>query len=123
MTELYRSPGNLDDDIRMLNNTGAKCAGRTIYLWGREARIADPKFLAQGREMVARIHKNHPDLVQDAEFLLTEGGMQWAYSELFQNYSGSGWPLVSGASQIRPRPMTYTKLITLQANGWPPWNV
>jgi hypothetical protein len=34
MAELYRSPGNLDDDIRMLQNIGAKFVGRTIYLWG-----------------------------------------------------------------------------------------
>ena len=27
MTEIYRSPGNLDDDIRMLKNIGAKFAG------------------------------------------------------------------------------------------------
>ena len=75
MTEIYRSPGNLDDDIRMLKNTGAKFAGRTIYLWGGEARIADPKFLAQGREMAARIHQNDPDVVlQAAVFeIVTEG--------------------------------------------------
>ena len=66
MTEIYRSPGNLDDDIRMLKNIGAKFAGRTIYLWGAEARIADPKFLAQGREMAARIHQNDPDVVLQA---------------------------------------------------------
>ncbi|MCX6621258.1 MAG: hypothetical protein NTY38_09285 [Acidobacteria bacterium] len=34
MAELYRSPGNLDDDLRMLRNTGAKLIGRAIYLWG-----------------------------------------------------------------------------------------
>jgi len=27
--------------------------------------------------------------VEATEALLTEGGMQWAYSELFQNYSGA----------------------------------
>jgi hypothetical protein len=48
MMELDRSPGTLDDEIRMLQNIGAKFAGRTIYLWGNEARIADPKFLAWG---------------------------------------------------------------------------
>lgn len=75
MTELYRAPGNLDDDIRMLKNIGAKFAGRTIYLWGNEARIADPKFLVQGREMAARIHRNDPDVVlQAAVFeIVTEG--------------------------------------------------
>src|SRR5260370_38597054 len=66
MTEIYRSPGNLDDDIRMLKNTGAKFAGRTIYLWGGEARINDPKFLEQGKEMAARIHTNDPDVVLQA---------------------------------------------------------
>lgn len=75
MTELYRSPGNLDDDIRMLKDTGAKFAGRTIYLWGGEARIADPKFLAQGREMAARIHQNDPDMVLQASVfeIVTQG--------------------------------------------------
>jgi hypothetical protein len=66
MTELYRSPGNLDDDLRMLHNIGAKFAGRTIYLWGGESRIADPKFLAQGREMAERIHGQDPDVVLQA---------------------------------------------------------
>lgn len=66
MTELYRSPGNLDDDLRMLHNIGAKFAGRTISLWGGESRIADPKFLAQGREMAERIHRQDPDLVLQA---------------------------------------------------------
>src|SRR6266568_2667799 len=75
MTEIYRSPGNLDDDIRMLKNIGAKFAGRTIYLWGDESRINDPKFLAQGREMAERIHRNDPDVVlQAAVFeIVTEG--------------------------------------------------
>lgn len=46
MTELYRSPGDHQgDDIRMLLTIRAKFAGRSIYLWGGEARIADPKFL------------------------------------------------------------------------------
>ena len=31
------TPGNLDDDIRMIHNTGAKFVGRSIYLWGNEA--------------------------------------------------------------------------------------
>jgi hypothetical protein len=66
MTEIYRSPGNLNDDIRMLKNIGAKFAGRTIYLWGSEARINDPKFLQQGRDMARRIHQNDPDVVLQA---------------------------------------------------------
>ena len=89
MTEIYRSPGNLDDDIRMLKNIGAKFAGRTIYLWGGEPRINDPEFLAKGREMADRIHKNDPDLVlQAAVFeIVTEGVGQIAVpSWVFQEF-------------------------------------
>jgi hypothetical protein len=88
MTEIYRSPGNLDDDIRMLKNIGAKFAGRTIYLWGGEARFNDPAFLTQGREMAERIHRNDPDVVlQAAVFeIVTEAVGQipvpeWAFQE------------------------------------------
>lgn len=91
MTEIYRSPGNLDDDVRMLKNTGAKFAGRTIYLWGGEARIADPKFLAQGREMAERIHLNDPDVVlQAAVFEIVTQGVgevpvpDWVFREFSQ---------------------------------------
>jgi len=75
MQEIYRSPGNLDDDIRMLKNTGAKFVGRSIYLWGNEARIADPKFLAAGRDMAERIHRNDPDVILEAAVfeIVTEG--------------------------------------------------
>jgi hypothetical protein len=88
MTEIYRSPGNLDDDIRMLKNIGAKFAGRTIYLWGGEARINDPKFLEQGKELVVRIHKNDPDVVlQAALFEIVTGAVgqipvpAWVFQE------------------------------------------
>lgn len=49
--------------------------------------------------IIARVRQEFPDTVflleglggawADTESLLTEGGMQWAYSELFQNYSGA----------------------------------
>jgi hypothetical protein len=91
MQEIYRSPGNLDDDIRMLKNTGAKFVGRSIYLWGNESRIADPKFLAQGRDMAERIHRNDPDVVLQAavfEIVTTAVGQvpvpAWVFKEFEQ---------------------------------------
>ena len=89
--ELDRSPANLDDDIRMLKNIGAKFVGRTIYLWGDEARIADPKFLAAGKDLAERIHQNDPDVVlQAAVFeIVTEAVGQvpvpdWVFQEFGQ---------------------------------------
>ena len=50
------------------------------------------------RYITARVHEEFPETIflleglggswEATEVLLTEGGMQWAYSELFQNYSG-----------------------------------
>ncbi len=92
MAEMYRSPGNLDDDIRMLKNIGAKFVGRSIYLWGGEARLNDSQFLQQGRDMVARVHRNDPDVVlQSALFeIVTEQGVsqiaipEWVFREFGQ---------------------------------------
>ena len=49
--------------------------------------------------IVARVQREFPDTIffleglggawETTEALLTEGGMQWAYSELFQNYTGA----------------------------------
>lgn len=51
------------------------------------------------RYITARVHQEFPEAIflleglggswEATENLLTEGGMQWAYSELFQNYTGS----------------------------------
>ena len=51
------------------------------------------------RYIVARVQQEYPETIflleglggawEATEALLTEGGMQWAYSELFQNYNGS----------------------------------
>ena len=54
--------------------------------------------VAAWQYIVARVQQEHPETIflleglggawEITEALLTEGGMQWAYSELFQNYSG-----------------------------------
>ena len=36
MLDLLTGKGDVDANIRMLRNTGAKVAGRTIYSWGGE---------------------------------------------------------------------------------------
>ncbi|HWF19066.1 MAG TPA: alpha-amylase family glycosyl hydrolase, partial [Verrucomicrobiae bacterium] len=54
--------------------------------------------LAAWQYIIARVRREFPETIflleglggswEVTELLLTEGGMQWAYSELFQNYSG-----------------------------------
>jgi hypothetical protein len=63
MQDLCSGDDNQDDNIRMLLNTGAKFAGRAMYMWGGEQRMNDPEFLRRGKERAKRIHKTDPEMV------------------------------------------------------------
>ncbi len=51
----------LDDDLRMMQNTGVKFAGRVIWMWGGESRIES--LIKKGAPFVQRIHKTDPDII------------------------------------------------------------
>ena len=50
-----------DDDLRMMQNTGVKFAGRVIWMWGNESRI--DALAKKGEPFVKRIHEMDPDIV------------------------------------------------------------
>lgn len=64
MLDLLTGQGNLDDNIRMLKNIGAKFAGRTIYLWGHESQL--PARLAAARRNAPKIHAAEPQMILQA---------------------------------------------------------
>ena len=64
MLDLLTGHGDVDDNIRMLKNTGAKFAGRAIYLWGHESQL--PKRLATARANAPKVHALDPDMIWQA---------------------------------------------------------
>lgn len=52
-----------EDDIRMIQNIGAKFVGRAIYRWSEESRLADPAFLEYARRLIVRMHEHDPEIV------------------------------------------------------------
>ena len=67
MAELaQRPPAELDDDIRMLKNIGAKFVGRSIYLWGTRRESPTPSSSNKAGTWRHRIHHNDPDVVLEA---------------------------------------------------------
>jgi pimeloyl-ACP methyl ester carboxylesterase len=56
--------GDLDDNVRMLKDTGAKFAGRAVCLWGGEANLM--KNLERAKEQLPKLHQADPDLVVQA---------------------------------------------------------
>lgn len=63
MQDLCTGVGNVDDNIRMLTNVGAKFIGRAIYMWGGEQRIAKPDFLKKAKDIAERLHNADPDII------------------------------------------------------------
>jgi len=64
MSTLLHGKGNVEDNIRMLKNVGAKFAGRAVYMWGGEGRLES--LLARGRPIAERIHRADPDMILQA---------------------------------------------------------
>lgn len=51
----------LDDDLRMIKNTGVKFAGRAVWMWGGESKIDD--LVRKGEPFAKRIHAIDPDII------------------------------------------------------------
>ena len=55
-----------EDDIRMIQNIGAKFIGRAIYRWGDESKLSDPVFLEYAKRLIDRMHEFDPEIVFQA---------------------------------------------------------
>src|SRR5258705_8787912 len=64
MEGLLNGRGDLQDNIRMLNNTGAKFIGRSICLWGRESQLLSN--FERARRQVPEVLKDDPDRILEA---------------------------------------------------------
>lgn len=62
--DLLTEKGCFEDNLRMLEHTGVKFAGRTIYLWGHESDF--PRRLALAQTNAARVHNVDPQIVLQA---------------------------------------------------------
>ncbi len=64
MEGMLNGRGDLDDNIRMLRETGAKFIGRALCLWGGEAELLHN--LERARALVPRVHAADPEMVLQA---------------------------------------------------------
>ena len=55
---LYR-----DDDIRLIQNIGAKFIGRAIYRWNGESLLNDPNFWTNAKALMEKVHAFDPDVI------------------------------------------------------------
>ena len=64
MEGLLNGRGDLDDNIRMLKTMGAKFIGRSLCLWGGEARLL--ANLERAKTLVPKVHAADPDMILQA---------------------------------------------------------
>jgi hypothetical protein len=64
MCELLSGKGDVEDNIRMLKNVGAKFAGRALYLWGGETRLES--LLSKARPIAESVHRADPEMILQA---------------------------------------------------------
>jgi len=55
---LYR-----DDDVRLIQNIGAKFIGRAIYRWNGESRLNDPNFWRDAKALIEKVHAFDPGVI------------------------------------------------------------
>jgi len=86
MMDLLSGIGNVDDNIRMLINMGAKYAGRALYVWGGESRL--PNMLPKAKEIAQKIHTMDPEMILQAGIyeIITEDVQkipipEWVFTE------------------------------------------
>ncbi|MBN1340284.1 MAG: hypothetical protein JXA03_13225 [Bacteroidales bacterium] len=117
MMDLCTGKGNVDDNIRMLRNTGAKFIGRTIYMWGGERRIAGPEFLRLGKEIAEKLHKADPEMV------LQGGVFEWV-TEAVNSVPVPSWVFEAFSQTPEERNFIYKDMIfpgaSLQRRGSTP---
>jgi len=64
MEGLLNGRGDLDDNIRMLKNVGAKFIGRSICLWGGESRLLSN--FERAKLQVPKLHQADPEMILEA---------------------------------------------------------
>jgi len=64
MAAVLHGKGDVDDNVRMLQQTGVKFAGRAIYRWGGEASLDD--LLVKAEPIAKKIHAADPEIVLQA---------------------------------------------------------
>ena len=64
MEGLLNGRGDLDDNVRMLKNTGAKFIGRSLCLWGGEANLF--ANLERVKKQIPKVREADPDMILEA---------------------------------------------------------
>lgn len=105
----------------MFRDFGEQFESGAVYHRPQSSKLpADPVAVTQQSKMQPGSGSNRERIIQPPSphhITLSICQQLAAFNRQTVGYSGSGFPWVSGASQITKRPTIYTRLIVLQAAG------
>jgi hypothetical protein len=112
MEALLIGKGDLDDNIRMLKSTGAKFAGRTLYLWGGEANL--PRNLELAKTNAPKLHQADPGMIlQACVFEIV--------SRQVERIAVPEWAFVALGQAVEKRNFRYADMIYPNGRGRDQW--
>ena len=114
MVGLLQGYGYFADNLRMLENTGAVFAGRTLMHWGQENRLLASLEKAHG--LAGQVHAAIPQMILQA-------GIFEIVTRQVETILIPEWVFTSFALPVEPRPFHYDDMIFADGtyvNHWAP---
>ena len=102
MEGMFNGRGDLDDNVRMLKSTGAKFIGRSLCLWGGEAKLLSN--LERAKALVPKVHAADPEMIlQSCVFEIV--------SEQVNEVPVPDWAFVAFGKPVEKRNFRYADMI------------
>jgi hypothetical protein len=112
MMDLLSGVGNVEDNIRMLINMGAKFAGRSLYVWGRESR--QPGMLPLAKDIAQKLHAADPEMILQA-------GIYEIITKDVERVPIPAWVFKEFDLQIEERSFDYEAMLYANGRGHNHW--
>jgi len=103
-----------EDDIRLIENIGAKFIGRAIYRWGREDALNNPDFLEHARQLIKQVHAFDQEVVFQA-------GLFEIVTENVNQLSIPAWAFEAMGIPVEQRNFNYALMLNLDGKMVDHW--
>lgn len=102
------------DDVRLIQNIGAKFIGRAIYRWGKETTLANPDFLKQAAALIKEVHSKDPEVIFQAAVFESVSG---EVSQL----SVPDWAFLALDRKVEVRNFRYEDMLNIRGKFLDHW--
>jgi hypothetical protein len=103
-----------EDDVRLIQNIGAKFIGRALYRWGGESRLNEPQFWSDAKALIDRVHAFDSDVI-------FQGCLFEMISRDVNNVKIPAWVFIEFGQPVKDRTFSYDAMLNPEGklvNHW-----